>query len=80
MVFWAFHDFTEPVAWLNNLKKYLKPGAIVAIVDGDPAKSGSSHNWPREKVIGYHEKAGYEFVEFVDEFLPRDMIITFKLK
>ena len=80
VIVWAFHDFTEPVAWLENLKKYLKPGATVAIIDGDPVKLGTHHNWPREKVIAYHEKAGYELIKIVDDFLPKEMILTFKLK
>lgn len=80
VVVWAFHDFSEPVAWLENLKQYLKPGAKVAIIDGDPAKLGSAHNWPREKVINYHEKAGYKLVDIFDDFLPKEMILIFELK
>lgn len=34
----AFHDFTEPVAMLENLYPSLKPEATVVIMDRDPAK------------------------------------------
>ena len=29
----AFHDFSSPVEWLVNAKKYLRPGATLAIID-----------------------------------------------
>jgi hypothetical protein len=32
----AFHEFTQPVAWLENLKKYMNPGSALAIPDRDP--------------------------------------------
>lgn len=34
---WAFHDFAERVAWLKNVKKYLKEGAGIFIFDGQAA-------------------------------------------
>ena len=34
----AFHDFDKPAEWLVNLKKYLRAGANVAIIDRDPEK------------------------------------------
>ncbi len=37
----AFHEFTQPVAWLENLKKYMKPGSILAILDRDPDRYGA---------------------------------------
>jgi hypothetical protein len=33
-----FHDFGAPVAWLRNVKQYLKPLATVIILDRDPAQ------------------------------------------
>ena len=59
----AFHDFAHPVEWLINLKKYLRAGARLAVIDLDPTQGGESHFWPRERISGYAEEAGYELVE-----------------
>jgi len=55
----AFHDFDRPVEWLVNTKKYLRPGAAVAIIDLDPEKGAESHFWSRARITGYANKAGY---------------------
>jgi ubiquinone/menaquinone biosynthesis C-methylase UbiE len=62
----AFHDFDKPVEWLVNLKKYLRPGGTVAIIDRDPARGAESHFWPRDRIAGYAEKAGYRMVKSAD--------------
>ena len=36
----AFHDFEEPVAWLENVKRYMKPKASLVIVEKDPDRWG----------------------------------------
>ena len=38
----AFHDFSQPVEWLVNLKKYLRPGGSVAIIDVDPTRAAKT--------------------------------------
>jgi len=37
IMIWAFHDFTERVAWLKNVKKYLKEDSGLFIFDGQAA-------------------------------------------
>jgi ubiquinone/menaquinone biosynthesis C-methylase UbiE len=59
----AFHEFRKPVDWLLNLKKYLRPGATVAIIDRDPARGAGSHFWRRERITAYAEQAGYRLVK-----------------
>ena len=49
----AFHDFSQPVEWLRNVRRYLRSGATVAIIDRDPAQGGDHHFWPRDRIIGY---------------------------
>jgi ubiquinone/menaquinone biosynthesis C-methylase UbiE len=73
----AFHDFEKPVEWLRNLKKYLRPGATVAIIDRDPAQGGGSHFWTRERIVGYAEQAGYERVKGVFD-ISRHLILVFR--
>ena len=73
----AFHDFTQPVAWLRNVKKYLRPGATVAIIDRDPDQVGDSHFWPRERIVSYAEEAGFEPTKVVDS-ISRHLIVVIK--
>jgi ubiquinone/menaquinone biosynthesis C-methylase UbiE len=73
----AFHDFSEPVAWLRNVKKYLKPLATVVIVDRDPSQGAEGHFWPRERILGYADRAGFEPVKVVDH-ISRHLIIVLK--
>ena len=62
----AFHDFSEPVRWLENARKYLKPGAPVAIIDRDPYKSAESHFWSKDHIIRLAREAGYELTKAAD--------------
>ncbi len=73
----AFHDFSQPVEWLRNVKKYLRPGATVAIIDRDPAQGGDKHFWPRERIIRYAEEAGFEPTQIVDS-VSRHLIVAIK--
>ena len=40
---YVFHDLDRPVEFLKNIKKSLKPGATVVILDQDPGKTGDHH-------------------------------------
>jgi hypothetical protein len=74
----AFHDFSRPVDWLVNLKKYLRPDGAVVIIDIDPAQgSCDSHFWPRERILGYAATAGYEKAKLVDD-ISKHLIIVLK--
>jgi len=73
----AFHDFNQPVEWLRNARQYLRPGAAVVIIDRDPSQGAESHFWPRDRIIGYAEKAGFEPVRVVDD-ISRHLIIVIK--
>jgi len=73
----AFHDFSQPVEWLRNAKKYLRLGATVAIIDRDPSQGGDSHFWPRERIVRYAEEAGFEPAKIVDS-VSRHLIVVLK--
>ena len=73
----AFHDFSQPVEWLRNVTKYLRPGATVAIIDRDPSQGAEAHFWPRDRILGYAEKAGFEPVKVVDG-ISRHLIIVIR--
>jgi len=73
----AFHDFSQPVEWLENARRYLRPGAAVAIIDRDPSQGAEGHFWPRERILGYAESAGYEMTKLVDD-VSRHLIIVIR--
>jgi len=75
----AFHDFTQPAAWLENLKKYMNPGTTLAILDRDPDRYGAmrSHFMSREKLVAYLTEAGFQILT-VDTTLPYDNIYLAK--
>lgn len=75
----AFHDFEKPVEWLVNAKKYLRPGAAVAIIDMDPEKGAPPHFWSRGRITGYASKAGYTLVKAA-EGTPEHLILLFAPK
>jgi ubiquinone/menaquinone biosynthesis C-methylase UbiE len=71
----AFHDFSQPVEWLRNVKKYLRPGAAVAVIDRDPGQGAEDHFWTRERILGYAASAGFEMTKLVDG-ISRHLIIV----
>ncbi len=75
----AFHDFSDPVGWLVNAKKYLRPGGTVAIIDRDPAQGGGSHFWPKERIIDHAREAGFALVKAVDG-ISAHLILVFAME
>ena len=77
----AFHDFTEPVEWMNNVTPDLKPGAKLAIIDPVPEKVDfwKSHFMTKEEVLDIMSGTGFELVH-IFTFLPRDNIYLYQLK
>jgi ubiquinone/menaquinone biosynthesis C-methylase UbiE len=75
----AFHDFEKPVAWLENVKSCLKPGALLVIVEKDPDKGGDRwHHMTRDEILETVKKADYELVK-IETFLKEDNIFVFRL-
>jgi len=75
----AFHDFSQPVEWLVNARKYLRPGGTVAIIDRDPSQGAESHFWTRERILGHAESAGFEMTKLVDD-VSKHLIIVLKTR
>jgi SAM-dependent methyltransferase len=74
----AFHDFSRPVDWLVNAKKYLRPEGAVVIIDVDPNQGRrDGHFWPRERILGYAASAGYEKTKLVDD-ISQHLIVVLK--
>ena len=77
----VYNAFEDPVRFLRNIAPALKPGAKLAIVLDDPAKSGgeSPRSATREQFLGHIDKAGYK-VEKEETFLPLNALYVLRLK
>ncbi len=60
----TYHEFSEPVKLMRNMRKSLKPGALIGIIDRNG--KGDDHGLDSEKVIADVKKAGYVFKETYD--------------
>ena len=67
----AYHDIVEKVPFMINVKKYIKPGAPVVIIDRDPDRWGHGHDhfMTKEELIESVQKADYELARL--ETFPR---------
>lgn len=77
----AFHDFTRPTEWLQNVVPGLKPNAPLVIIDRDPDRWGhsKSHFLTSEALLKRVAEAGcFEHVRTMT-FLPRDNIYIFRV-
>jgi ubiquinone/menaquinone biosynthesis C-methylase UbiE len=74
---YALHDFSRPVAFLQNLKKYLKPGGSVVILDQNPDVSGDRHFLSRERLVELFAESGYALARD-ERFLEKDLLLVFR--
>ncbi len=76
----AFHDFTKPVKWMNNVTSYMKPGAKLVIIDRDPDKWGNDdHFKTKEEILSIMKKTDFD-LDKIETFLQRDNIYIFNIK
>ncbi|MFC1502651.1 class I SAM-dependent methyltransferase, partial [bacterium] len=77
VVFDCLFHFSQPLKWMQNTKKYLKPEGRLVIVDPDPSKIGESHDLlSRKKIYDFARESGYTFIKVDDTFLKGHMIIV----
>jgi SAM-dependent methyltransferase len=60
----TYHEVAQPVALLRNLRRALRPGAKVGIIDRNG--NGEDHGVGRETVISEAQDAGYTLLEQYD--------------
>ncbi len=79
----VFHHLPEPANYFANLKKYLKPGGIVAIIEHKKKGFGFvalfGHHTSGETIVREMEKAGY-FQAGSFDILPDQTFTMFALK
>jgi arsenite methyltransferase len=80
----VFHHLPAPTDYFSNIKKYLKPGGRVAIIDHKPKRGLNfvalfKHHTPEATVIQEMEMAGYAMKRLFD-FLPDQTFTLFIVK
>jgi len=77
VVFDCLFEFSQPLEWMQNAGKYLKPEGKLAIVDPDPSKIGNAEDFlSRKKIHEFAGKSGYRPIQIEDSFLKSHMIIV----
>ncbi len=79
----VFHHLPGQSNYFAELKKYMKPAGIVAIIEHKKKGFGFvalfGHHTSRETIVGDMDKAGYSFVKTYD-FLPDQTFTVFAKK
>jgi SAM-dependent methyltransferase len=76
VVFDCLFEFSEPLKWMKNARKYLKLGGKLVIVDPDPSKFANSDFLSRKQIGDFGAKSGYSLIAVDDSFLKNHMIIV----
>jgi predicted methyltransferase len=76
VVFDCLFEFSSQASWMQNARKYLKPGGRLVIVDPDRSKMASEHFLSRQQVRDFAKQAGYDVVPVDDAFLKTHMIVV----
>jgi len=78
----VLHCMKKPASWLGNVGKYMRPGALLVIIDGDPDIVGYSQDYliKKEKVLRMAENSGFILNKLETILLPEDYIYIFKKK
>ena len=75
----VYHELEKPVIYFQNLKKYLKPGGTVVVIERDPERwgQGEDHFMKTKEILDTVEESDYELVR-METFLEIDNIFIFR--
>ncbi len=78
----VLHCMKKPAKWLGNLRKYMKTGALLVIIDGDPDIVGYGHDYliKKKEVLKMAENSGFSLKKLETILLPEDYIYIFTKK
>ncbi|MBN2720179.1 MAG: class I SAM-dependent methyltransferase [Proteobacteria bacterium] len=76
----VFHHFGEPASCLEDLRKFLRPGGRIAIIDHRPDSRGGfvrvfKHHASEEEIVRAAEKAGFELFEKHDGLKSQSFLV-----
>lgn len=76
----AYHEIAQPILLLNHLRKAMRPGALLGIIDKNG--KGDDHGINSRTVIKEAEQAGFSLVEQYDFVKPdgMDYFLVFKVR
>jgi SAM-dependent methyltransferase len=76
----TYHEIGEPIRLMKNLKKSLKPNALVGIIDRNG--KGDDHGIEQAQVVKELQQAGFALVETYDFVKPdgMDYFLVFRAK
>lgn len=78
---YVLHMLEKPVEFLGNLKKYMKPGTQLVIIEKNTLTERAHYSgfMTKKQILDTIEKTDYK-LERILTFLPRDAIYIYKIK
>lgn len=73
----TYHEIAKPVDLMRNLRRALRPGARVGIIDRNG--NGENHGVSKEVVIAEMDSAGYRLVDEHDDLVKDDRMDYFMI-
>ena len=71
----AYHEIADPVMFLRNLRRSLRPGARVGIIERDG--NGEDHGVNKKVILRETDEAGYKMLEEHDDLVKGDKMDYF---
>lgn len=71
----AYHEIADPVTFLRNLRRSLRPGARVGIIERDG--NGEDHGVNNKVILRETDEAGYKLLEEHDDLVKGDKMDYF---
>jgi ubiquinone/menaquinone biosynthesis C-methylase UbiE len=71
----VYHELEKPIIYFQNIRKYLRPGATVVVIERNPDKwgQGEDHFMTKVEILDTIEDSDYEVVR-IESFLEIDDI------
>ena len=74
----AYHHINDRVAYFTKVRRALKPGGKLVILDFVRSKENTAHSIVREEVIEELRRAGYRLTREFDLLIPKQYFLEFE--